>query len=301
MFDPTFLISIIVLIFMWQLMKQMERVSPLSHSYRRFSRTLDNNLWMILSFGLFMFLILPIILQFFSFIDARLGFNLATNFSYSITFNWIISILFFFIVLTNLLLISLITFYPQSRIAWLSYPIHVIKNIFFVFINWESTSKRIILLIFTISIILIGVFWIQFVIQALTNNNFSIPIIFSVYGFIPAAAIVLTLFGFIAMFIILLIIEIKDFGKILSDQSKLIKFHVLSDERPSTALEAIEIIRNFKSDSVKIQYVSALFNWIPLGNDPQVLIEEARQYDNIIADKLCQLAEIWEDSMRKRK
>lgn len=235
---------------------------------------------------------------------ARLDYNFSIEVSF-IPFNWILSILFIFIILSNLFLISLITFYPHSRMALLLYPIHLIKNLFWAlrlaFINWKFTSKWITLFIFKISIVFIGVFWISFVMDVLINNNFSTPIIYSEYGFIPATAIVLTLVGFVAMSIIVLTFMIWNLGKILSDQSKLIKLHVLPDDRPSTALEAIEIIRNFKSDLVKIQYVSALFKWIPLGKDPQVLIEEARQYDNIISDKLCQLAEIWEDSMRKRK
>ena len=302
----SYLLSMIpsVVFIFWLIQSRFEGINPSSHSYRRLSRTFNNNLWTLTSFYFFIILITPIISQFLSFMDARLDYNFSIDVSF-IPFNWILSILFIFIILSNLFLISLITFYPHSRMDLLLYPIHLIKNLFWALrlalINWKFTSKWITLFIFMISIVFIGVFWISFVMDVLINNNFSTPIIYSEYGFIPATAIVLTLVGFVAMSIIVLTFMIWNLGKILSDQSKLIKLHVIPDDRPSTALEAIEIIRNFKSDLVKIQYVSALFKWIPLGKDPQVLIEEARQYDNIISDKLCQLAEIWEDSMRKRK
>jgi len=101
-----------------------------------------------------------------------------------------------------------------------------------------------------------------------------------------------------ASFLYIIIKFILNFIKILSDQFKLKKISLLSDSRPSTATEAIQILHSFKSDVGKAQYIHALFNWLPAGTDPQDLIEEANKHHSVVSEGLYQLAEIWEDSLQ---
>ena len=83
------------------------------------------------------------------------------------------------------------------------------------------------------------------------------------------------------------------------DQIKFKRLSFAPDSRPATTMDAIQILHSFKSDVIKTQYVSALFKWLPVGTDPQALIEEANKHHGATRDKLYQLAENWDDSTRR--
>ena len=147
--------------------------------------------------------------------------------------------------------------------------------------------------------------WLDEAVDIATSQGYSISNIYSTHGFILGTSVVFTLLligiFFISMIVIFLVAVVKfifDFMKILSDQFKLKKISLLSDSRPSTATEAIQILHSFKSDVGKAQYIHALFKWLPVGTDPQVLIEEASKHHSVVSERLYQLAEIWEDSLQ---
>ena len=137
------------------------------------------------------------------------------------------------------------------------------------------------------------------------SQDYSISNIYSAHGFILGTFVVFTLLligifflSVIVIFLYALAKFIFNFMKILLDQFKLKKISLLLDSRPSTATEAIQTLHSFKSDVGKAQYIYALFKWLPVGTDPQVLIEEASKHHSVVSERLYQLAEIWEDSLQ---
>ena len=80
---------------------------------------------------------------------------------------------------------------------------------------------------------------------------------------------------------------------------------MVSDRRPNTTDEAIKLLHSFKSDWGREQYAKALLKWMPIGEDPKQIIEEANNirssgtYSVYVTDALYALAESWEDSVPK--
>ncbi|MCK5267387.1 MAG: NACHT domain-containing protein [Spirochaetes bacterium] len=141
--------------------------------------------------------------------------------------------------------------------------------------------------------------WILKVIEISISNNFSITSIYSTYNFIEASIILLT-FSLMIIGIVFKILNVfRPYFLLIFDQSKLIKFSYILDSRPTTAYEAVQILNTLKTDVGKIQFVSLLNKWLPIGTDPEVIIEEANKQSGVVRDKLYQLAEIWQDSIRK--
>ena len=143
-------------------------------------------------------------------------------------------------------------------------------------------------------------------VEIAVSQDFSISNIYSEHGFIMGTAVVipllllgLFLLGGIIYLLVGLVKILFNFKNILSDQIKFKKLSYFSNRRPSTATEAVQILQSFKSDVGKAKYVHALFKWLPVGTDPQVLIEEASKHQGAVCDELYKLAEIWEDSLQR--
>jgi F0F1-type ATP synthase membrane subunit a len=67
--------------------------------------------------------------------------------------------------------------------------------------------------------------------------------------------------------------------------------------RPVSAIEAVERLRTFKTDSVRVQYIRALSNWLPISSEEwHTLVEEANKHKGAVRDELYKLAELWQDS-----
>ena len=94
-------------------------------------------------------------------------------------------------------------------------------------------------------------------------------------------------------------------NRMLMDQFKLRSLTMVSDRRPNTTYEAIKLLHSFKSDWGREQYAKALLKWMPIGEDPKHIIEEANnirssgKYSVYVTDALYALAESWEDSVPK--
>lgn len=131
--------------------------------------------------------------------------------------------------------------------------------------------------------------------------DFSIEKIYSAYGFTIASLIILSLLLGITFIFYSILKSFEPYMLILLDQSKLAKLYYISDSRPTTATEAILNLKLLKSDVGKTQYLQSLFKWLPVGTEPYVFIEEATKHRGAVRDKLYQLAEIWEDSMRRKR
>ena len=79
------------------------------------------------------------------------------------------------------------------------------------------------------------------------------------------------------------------------DQTLLRYLSVNSQIRPNTVVEAIERLHKFKVESVRIQYLHALRNWLSVTSEWQLFIEEARKHKGVVRDELYKLFEIWQD------
>ena len=224
--------------------------------------------------------------------------------------NFLISILVLFFI-SNGFLAGLVTYYPDSISAWLLFPLRVsIKMLRFFRTSLVEIlhNKR-----FKIAIILYGLF-LSFAIgmnkavNLARSQNFSFTNIYLAYGPILTASIVFmlligSLIGFLSIvgFFLLIGRTILFFIRILFDQSKITKLAIIPENRPKTAKEAIQVLHSFKSDVGRAQFIGGLFKWLPIGADPQVFIEEACKHRGTVRDRLYQLAEVWEDSVRRKK
>ena len=214
-------------------------------------------------------------------------------------------LLYFFFLLSNVFLFSLISDYPHSTLAWLLYPMRVMRKVLEAvktfFSNWKSYLGDV-AFILAIAFIFGGfLYWLDWSFELLQSHDYSIVKIYSVHSFTQAAAILLPPIASGIMAIYVAWETLLGFVRISRDQIKLAKLYIFSESRPSTASKAIQILHSFKSDVGKVQYISALFKWLPVGTDPQIFIKEASEHRGTVCDKLYQLAEIWEDSMRKSR
>ena len=232
---------------------------------------------------------------------------------------WEFIVLIFF----NVFLLSLVSYYPNSFGAWLLHIIRVLTNILTEIrelVCGLVIGKKLLKIIFSVGIFFgimglgVGVIvflmnkvinWAEKVIILVQIQDYSIANIYSAYGFNLGSAVVLTLL-LIGLTVIILVSFLAliaskishHFMNVLHDQIKLKKLSYLSNSRPSTTLEAIQILHSLKSQVGEAQYVQALFKWLPAEADSHVLIEESNKHHGAVRDKLCQLAEIWEDSIR---
>jgi len=210
----------------------------------------------------------------------------------------------------NVLLLGLVSDYPSSLSAWFLYPVRkLLTELRKFYKEFYKDWKTVLLFIFASGgIILVtsgSVFWLEEALNLARSQGYSITNIYSVYGFILGTSVVFTLL-LVGTFSLLMIISVLivflkivfDFMNVVFDQIKLKKLSFLSNIRPTTATEAIQILHSFKSDVGKAQYVHALFKWLPVGADPQVFIEEAGKHHGDVPERLYQLAEIWEDSLQ---
>jgi len=210
----------------------------------------------------------------------------------------------------NILLGGLVSDYPRSRSAWFVYPLIRLKKMLNGLIKFctDCWKDVLITILFFGGIILVSIVmgsWLEEVADIAGSQDYSISNIYSEHGFILGTSVVFTLLligifflSVIVVFLGALVKFIFNFMKILLDQFKLKKISLLLDSRPSTATEAIQTLHSFKSDVGKAQYIYALFKWLPVGTDPQVLIEEASKHHSVVSERLYQLAEIWEDSLQ---
>lgn len=214
------------------------------------------------------------------------------------------------LIILNMFLLGLVSDYPSSLSAWFLYPVRKLNKIVTELIKFLKEENLKFILGFGGMILgSVGfVFWFSKAIEIASSQNYSITNIYSAHGFILGTAVVVTLLPFGLFILIMIIVLLITLAKIifnstniLSDQFRLQKLSLLSDSRPSTATKAIQILHLFKSDMGKAQYISALFRWLPVGTDPQVLIEEASKHQGAVCEKLYQLAEIWEDSLQRNR
>jgi hypothetical protein len=222
----------------------------------------------------------------------------------------------FFIALNILIIDTINNFTPSVQIL-ISYPIRMIKSIgrLIKVVNKE-TAKEIVLAIGIIAgvigLIFLGFYLIARAFEIIKDQGFSIFHIYSTHGLIITLLIVFA--ALIAVLILLTIIMasiiifykiVLSLFKLLLDQIKFRSISLKSDNRPKTTTEAIQFLHSFKLDWCKAQYAHSLLKWMPSGEDPQLLIEEANKirasgaHNVEVSDALYALAEVWEDSMPK--
>jgi len=125
--------------------------------------------------------------------------------------------------------------------------------------------------------------------------GFSLSCLYSTYssGRATLAVLVgLALFGFGASFVYKMLSIV---WLLIRDPVTLRYLSTSSAARPSSAQEAIRLLRRFGLDSVKVQYIRALRSWLPSSSEWDVLIEEADAAKGQVRDELYKLAELWQD------
>lgn len=251
------------------------------------------NPWIIFSFGVIIMSLLEIIIT-----------KIDSTFS-------IDTYILLLIIVTNIFIISLIYSYPDSIKGWILQIVRIIRNIPVSLLEVVKEYKIILKIFGALSpvlLIVIGLMlWIDYVLKLAAAQHYSITNIYSTYGIIIGLSAILTLLIIVLIlvggFLILLFGILKiiyELINIFQDSIRLKRLSFLSNARPTTTVEAIQILHLFKSYSGKTQYVEELSRWLPIGTDPQALIEESNKYHGVICDKLCQLAESWEDSMKRK-
>ena len=245
--------------------------------------------------------ILPIILIYFNF-----AYYVEINQDSSVTFN-VIRLLILLLIFNVVFLNNLVSYYPHNISDLIS---HIISNTKFYLMNVFKNFKLSVLIAFILLSVSLGsvalIKWAIFVFEIGINYNYSLATIFLNYGIILATFIVSTLLLEFLLFVIFITISsaitfviIMNLIKIILDQWKLKKLSLSLQNIPSTTNEIIYVLNSFKSDMGKVQFIDGLFKWLPVGTDPQVLIDEANKHHGNISEKLYQLAEVWEDSMQE--
>jgi len=136
-------------------------------------------------------------------------------------------------------------------------------------------------------------------------QGYSIMNIYNTYGLFVAslillAALVIGLFTLVAAISFLFVCYKTSLLliRIIRDQVKFRSLSMIPENRPKTTDEAIQILHSFKSDWCRVQYANALLKWMPNGEEPQLLIEEADQIRNSgkysveVAEAIYALAEV---------
>ena len=208
----------------------------------------------------------------------------------------------------NLLSYDMISNYPPK----LNYPIRILRFLMRFIKKPHKVLAFIVgygafLYLFSLGIDYFFKAWDAFV-----NNQYSILYIYNELGILFTLILVFGLLISTAMllsFAIFIIIILKRFfvssNRMLMDQFKLRSLTMVSDRRPNTTDEAIKLLHSFKSDWGREQYAKALLKWMPIGEDPKQIIEEANNirssgtYSVYVTDALYALAESWEDSVPK--
>lgn len=245
--------------------------------------------------------ILPIILIYFNF-----AYYVEINQDSSVTFN-VIRLLILLLIFNVVFLNNLVSYYPHNISDLIS---HIISNTKFYLMNVFKNFKLSVLIAFILLSVSLGsvalIKWAIFVFEIGINYNYSLATIFLNYGIILATFIVSTLLVEFLLFVIFITISsaitfviIMNLIKIILDQWKLKKLSLSLQNIPLTTNEIIYVLNSFKSDMGKVQFIDGLFKWLPVGTDPQVLIDEANKHHGNISEKLYQLAEVWEDSMQE--
>ena len=210
---------------------------------------------------------------------------------------------------------SLVSYYPSSIFDLIS---HIIKKLInFIksfFQDLFGNLKRMLLNIvrgfvfvsFALLFVALILIWIAFVLETFRNQNYSFTNIYLSHDIIPATLVVITVLLMGLMFIILIIGSsfiflafIANFIKVILDQVRIKKLSLSLQNKPSTPDEAIHLLNSFKSDIGKMQFIDELFKWLPIGRNPQILIDEASKHHGHVSEKLYQLAEVWEDSIQE--
>lgn len=84
--------------------------------------------------------------------------------------------------------------------------------------------------------------------------------------------------------------------KLICDQFYYALLSLSPNRRPKSATEAVQVLKTFKTDFVKVQYARVLPRWLPFDTDWQTLAAEASNHHGIVQDALFQLVEAWEDA-----
>ena len=222
-----------------------------------------------------------------------------------------IPILSAFFIILNIILKDMILNYPIGFQTIMNYPYRFIRSVYRLTINKNS------ILVSCGIIVMYGAFLLLIDLSKkaygiIVAEKYSIYLIYSGYGIFITSLVIIGVLVAALISIGLLFGSlwvsyefILDAKKLISDQIKLKSISISPDNRPKTTTEAIQLLHSFKSDWCRVQYAHALLKWLPSGEEPQLLIEEAnkirdsRSYDVEVTDALYALAEVWEDSMPK--
>jgi hypothetical protein len=226
-----------------------------------------------------------------------------------------------FLILLNIILIDLIYNYvPNVRIIF-NYPIRIIKSFGLLTkkinkLSAISSALSICSISIALSILYLAIYLSMESLKIIVDQGYSIFHIYSTYGII--IAFLITLDALAVALIVALMVSIifssltyqsyklvLSLHRLLSDQVKFRSISLKSDSRPKTTTEAIQLLNSFKSDWSRVQYARTLLKWMPSGEDPQRLIEEANkirasgEHSVEVSDAIYALAEVREDSMPK--
>ena len=70
---------------------------------------------------------------------------------------------------------------------------------------------------------------------------------------------------------------------------------------PEAVAEAIQQLHSFKTQAGKARFVHALRAWLPLGEDSQILEDEASLQKGAVRDALFEFAEVWREAESHRR
>jgi hypothetical protein len=83
------------------------------------------------------------------------------------------------------------------------------------------------------------------------------------------------------------------------DYTRLRAMYVLSNARPRSGAEAVQQLHSFRTEAGKTRFVHALRAWVPVGQDSQLLADEADLQKGTVRDALFELVEVWREAESK--
>jgi len=138
--------------------------------------------------------------------------------------------------------------------------------------------------------------------EAIKSCNYSLRCLYTTYHPVVATLLALVEVCFPILLVHFLYRTLIPFyWPMIRDPTFLRYLSLNPSARPVSAVEAVEKLRAFKTDSVKIQYIRALSNWLPTSSEWHILIEEANKHKGAVRDELYKLAELWQDSEMGRR
>jgi hypothetical protein len=202
--------------------------------------------------------------------------------------------------LLHLVMFYLVRHYPLTLVEWIQLLPRFMAKVVSSLLKVDRYS----LLKMSVALVILG--WTMVSVQVFSSCGYSLGTLYTIYTPVLATLttlafcpVVVALFTFPAISIGGVFSFFSVLGHIIRDQGALRLLSMRASARPASAVEAVQMLSSFKSETGKAQYLRALLGWLPVGADWGMFVVEAGHHDGAVRDGLYKLAEAWQDSQRE--